>query len=249
MQTSSVPVFVKPDRASSSLNPFGRTAAPTAPFRRGQIADVRVDDHPVFAALNGRTQALLLHHGRPRALDIGEVMTISDHVVFIQEGVLGVFALDQQVCVGVAGTGAVLGLEMAVSGATPAEVIALAESRLFEAPASALVEGLGEAKVTELCMRQALVRLQAMQSEAACNAAHLVPQRLAKWLLRLHRANRAREIHLTQAELARLVGVQRTSINGAARQLQDIGAARFVRGRVIVQDASRLTAAACGCSV
>ncbi|WP_396593909.1 Crp/Fnr family transcriptional regulator [Brevundimonas sp. R86498] len=249
MQTSSHdPVFTT-DATGFVENPFGRNAAPTAAFRREQIAHVRITDHPVFAALNEQTQALLLKHGRPRVLDIGEAMTISDQFVFIQEGVIGVFALDQQVCVGVAGTGAVLGLETAVSRANPGEVIALAESRVFEVAATALVDGLGSAKVTELCMRQALARLQAMQSEAACNAAHLVPQRLAKWLLRLHRANRAREIHLTQAELARLVGVQRTSINGAARQLQDIGAARFVRGRVIVQDDRRLTAAACGCAV
>ena len=203
----------------------------------------------MFAALNDRTRNLLQSYGRTSALDIGGSLTISDQVVFIQEGVIGVFALAGQVCIGVAGTGALLGLEAAVCSPAPTETVALAESRVFEAPAGILVEGLGQAKVTELCLRQTLARLQGMQAEAACNAAHLVPQRLAKWLLRLHRANRAREIRLTQAELAQLLGVQRTSVNGAARLLQDMGAARFVRGRVLIQDDARLAAAACGCMV
>lgn len=230
-----------------SLSPFGRAAAPTAAFRREQIAGASIADHPVFAALNEPTRRLLHARGQVRSLDIGEGLFVSDQVVFVQEGMIGVFRLGQQVCVGVAGTGAVLGLECAVGHRGGEDALALAETCVFEVPAALFVEGLGQAKVTELCMRQALARLQAMQAEAACNAAHLVPQRLAKWLLRLHRANRGREIRLTQAELARLVGVQRTSINGAARLLQETGAARFVRGRVLIRDDVRLGDASCGC--
>ena len=228
---------------------FGRTAAPTAPIRHDLNARSSIDDHPVFAALDSETRSLLLDGGCQTTLDIGDRLDLEDRVAFVQEGVLGAFALSYQVCVGIVGTGGLLGLESAVCQSRPSSVVALAECRLFEAPARLLVDGLGRAKVTELSMRHSLARLHAMQAEAACNAAHLVPQRLAKWLLRLHRSNRAREIRLTQAELARLMGVQRTAINGAARQLQDIGAVRCVRGRIIISDEARLLRAACECAV
>ena len=228
---------------------FGRTAAPTAPIRHDLNARSNINAHPVFAALNSETKSLLLEGGRETVLDIGDHLDLEDRVGFVQAGVLGAFALSYQVCVGIVGTGGLIGIESAVCQSRPSSVIALAECRLFEAPAGLLVDGLGRTKVMELSMRHSLARLHAMQAEAACNATHLVPQRLAKWLLRLYRSNRAREIRLTQAELARLMGVQRTAINGAARQLQEIGAVRCVRGRIIISDEARLLRGACECAV
>lgn len=232
---------------TSHLSSFGRTAAPTAPMRHDQNARAQVEDHPVFAALFEGTRDLLLAGGRSRALDIGETLEASPDVVFVLEGMIGKFAPGSRVCVGVVGAGGLFGLETAVGMDPSTTSMALAETRVFEAPATLLVEGLGRARVTDLCMRHALVRLENLQSEATCNALHLVPQRLAKWLARLHRANRAKEIRLTQGEIAQLMGVQRTAVNGAVRQLQDASAVRCSRGRIIIQDLDRLGRASCGC--
>lgn len=226
---------------------FGRTAAPTAPMRHDQIARALVENHPVFAALFEVTRELLLAGGQTRALDIGQPLLGDGNVVFVLEGMIGKFAPGSKVCVGVVGSGGLWGLEAAAGVPTSSSAMALAETRVFEAPAALLVEGLGRARVTDLCMRQALVHLNILQAEATCNALHLVPQRLAKWLARFHRANRAKEIRLTQAEIAQLMGVQRTAVNGAVRLLQDVAAVRCSRGRIIIQDPGALMRSSCGC--
>jgi len=233
--------------AAPHIAHFGRTAAPTAPMRHDQNARAQVEDHPVFAALFETTRALLLDGGDTRALDIGETLHSRQSVTFVLEGMIGKFAPGSKVCVGVVGSGGLMGLEAAVGMEPSTSSMALAETRIFEAPASLLVEGLGRARVTDLCMRHALIRLDTLQAEATCNALHLVPQRLAKWLARLHRANRAKEIRLTQGEIAQLMGVQRTAVNGAVRQLQDASAVRCSRGRIIIQDLDTLTRSSCGC--
>lgn len=226
---------------------FGRTAAPTAPIRHDQNARALVQNHPVFAALCAETRELLLTGGRARALDIGQPFVSDGDVVFVLEGMIGKFAHGSRVCVSVVGSGGLWGLEAAVGLPGSSSAMALAETRVFEAPAALLVEGLGRARVTDLCMRQALIHLNTLQAEATCNALHLVPQRLAKWLARLHRANRAKDIRLTQAEIAQLMGVQRTAVNGAVRLLQDSAAVRCSRGRIIIQDAGTLMRSSCGC--
>lgn len=210
---------------------------------------MRVEDHPVFALLGAATQDRLLGSGQARPVPTGSPLEINGCVTFVLEGLLGTVCRTSDVCVSLAGAGAVIGLESGFDTPRAGHVVALAPSQVYAAPAAVLIEGLGRSRVLELCMRHSLGRLHAMETEAACNAAHLVPQRLAKWLIRLHQANQERDIHLTQADLARLLGVQRTSINAAGRHLQLIGAARFTRGRIVVRDVDALIAAACSCSI
>jgi len=228
---------------------FGRTAAPTAVLRHELISTARVEDHPVFAALFEDTRDRLLSEGRHRALDIGEALEGDQQVVFVLEGIVGGFVTDQRVCVALSGAGGVIGLESALGMRPSLHAVALAETRIFEAPATLLVDGLGRARVTDLCMRHALARLDQLHAEAVCNAIHLIPQRLAKWLERLHRANRGKDIRLTQAEIATLMGVQRTAVNGSLRQLQDAGILKSTRGRISVADVDQLARASCGCPV
>ncbi len=87
---------------------------------------------------------------------------------------------------------------------------------------------------------------RALGVEAACNARHTALQRLAKWIARLHAANGEEGgISITQGELADMLGVQRTSINAACRHLQDRGALRIRRARLVVLDQGELSQAAC----
>lgn len=205
-------------------------------------------DHPVFAAMDTRTQALLWDAGTVAEYGIGETVTTDGNVIFVQDGIIGHVPPQLSVCVAVSGAGSVFGLESALTQARLTPAVALARSCVLQAPAAVLVEALGRARLQELCILHSQARMTEMEAEAACNAAHLVPQRLAKWIRRLHLANKRRDVCLTQAELARLLGVQRSTINVAIRQLQLVGAIRFVRGRIIVQSAEQLQQAACSCS-
>ena len=205
-------------------------------------------DHPVFAALDSRTQTLLWDAGQLVEYEISATVASTQTVSFVQDGIIGHVPSHLSVCVAVSGAGSVFGLETALTQGTRTPAVALARSRVLQAPAEVLVEALGRTRLQALVIAHAQVRMAQLEDEAACNAAHLVPHRLAKWIRRLHLANKRRDICLTQVELARLLGVQRSTVNLAIRQLQTVGAIRFARGRIIVQCAERLQQCACSCA-
>src|SRR5262245_17422495 len=72
---------------------------------------------------------------------------------------------------------------------------------------------------------------QAQQS-AACNASHLLENRLARWLLRADDLHGGDELDLTQEYLAEMLGVRRTSITVVAHTLQQAGMIKYARGRI-----------------
>jgi Mn-dependent DtxR family transcriptional regulator len=51
----------------------------------------------------------------------------------------------------------------------------------------------------------------------------------------------------TQEFLAQMLGVQRPSVNAAARTLQKSGLIKYVRGRITIVDREGLESASCAC--
>jgi CRP-like cAMP-binding protein len=82
---------------------------------------------------------------------------------------------------------------------------------------------------------------------AACNAAHLVEQRCARWLLMTHDRVEGDEFPLTHEFLAFMLSVRRAGVTLAMRALQDAGLVRYTRGRVRVVDRAGLERASCEC--
>jgi CRP-like cAMP-binding protein len=91
-----------------------------------------------------------------------------------------------------------------------------------------------------------IYQMQAVQ-HAACNARHRVTARVARWLLTAGDLSPGERLHLTQEELAGLLGAQRTTVNEAAGQLKAAGAIRHARGTVSILDRAALERAACEC--
>jgi CRP-like cAMP-binding protein len=87
---------------------------------------------------------------------------------------------------------------------------------------------------------------QAQQS-AACNAAHSLEARLARWLLRARDLTGGKELHFTQEFLAEMLGVQRSSVSIVAHTLQQAGLIKYKRGRIEILDLEGLFEAACEC--
>ncbi|HEU4697381.1 MAG TPA: Crp/Fnr family transcriptional regulator [Sphingomicrobium sp.] len=86
---------------------------------------------------------------------------------------------------------------------------------------------------------------QVMES-VACNAFHSIPERAARWLL--HAQDRSGDrIELTQEALAKLLGVQRTTVNAVVRELLDAGLISTGRGVIRVTDRAGLKHRACEC--
>ncbi|MEJ8839825.1 Crp/Fnr family transcriptional regulator [Ramlibacter sp. AN1133] len=81
----------------------------------------------------------------------------------------------------------------------------------------------------------------------ACNRAHAVEQRCARWLLQTHDRVDGDEFDLTQEFLAQMLGERRATVNQVAGSLQQRGLIRYSRGRIQVTDRDGLEAAACRC--
>lgn len=87
---------------------------------------------------------------------------------------------------------------------------------------------------------------QTMQS-VACNALHAIDARLCRWLLTTHDRVDSDEIALTQEYLAEMLGVQRTTVSGVARVLQERGLIAYSRGRMVILDRAGIEQCACEC--
>jgi hypothetical protein len=81
----------------------------------------------------------------------------------------------------------------------------------------------------------------------ACNACHSVEQRLSRWLLTCSDVLASEEIALPQDVFAKMLGVQRTSVNPTLRALQAAGAVTLGRSRVTILDRAVLNRHACEC--
>jgi CRP-like cAMP-binding protein len=88
--------------------------------------------------------------------------------------------------------------------------------------------------------------IQVAQS-SACNCAHTIEQRCARWLLQTHDRVGSDEYLLTQEFLAQMLGVRRSSVSQVAGGLQKAGLIRYVRGRITVLNRAGLEATSCEC--
>ena len=99
---------------------------------------------------------------------------------------------------------------------------------------------------TTLIRHEQVLFAQAQQS-AACNAAHTVEARLARWLLRSRDLTDMDTLPLTQEFLAQMLGVQRSSASLVAHTLQQAGLIQYSRGRIKIANLEGLQDAACEC--
>ena len=86
-----------------------------------------------------------------------------------------------------------------------------------------------------------------MHQSAACNALHALEQRLCKWLLMSQDRAADTKVRLTQQYLATMLGVQRTTVTAALRDLADKRLIRRGRGYVEILDRAWLEALVCEC--
>jgi CRP-like cAMP-binding protein len=89
--------------------------------------------------------------------------------------------------------------------------------------------------------------LEQVMVSAACNGAHGLKQRLARWLLMMRDRHDGDVMPLTQDLLAEMLGVHRPSITHAVRALHREGLIDHARRRVEILDRDRLMAASCEC--
>jgi CRP-like cAMP-binding protein len=85
-----------------------------------------------------------------------------------------------------------------------------------------------------------------MQS-TACNAAHSIEQRLARWLLLARDRLGVDEFQITQEFVAMMLGASRSTVTVVAGMLQKEGLITYHRGRLAIVDSRKLEATSCEC--
>jgi CRP-like cAMP-binding protein len=81
----------------------------------------------------------------------------------------------------------------------------------------------------------------------ACNGAHSLKQRLARWLLMMRDRSDEDALPITQNLLAEMLGVQRPTITNAARELERAGLIERGRRQVTILDRQGLIEESCEC--
>lgn len=81
----------------------------------------------------------------------------------------------------------------------------------------------------------------------ACNRAHSIQQRCARWLLLTHDRVRKDHFLLTQEFLGQMLGVRRMTVGQVAAELQRSGCIRYSRGLITVVNRKKLEALSCIC--
>jgi len=81
----------------------------------------------------------------------------------------------------------------------------------------------------------------------ACNGAHSLKQRLARWLLMMRDRSDDDALLITQDLLAEMLGVQRPTITNAARELEHAGLIERGRRQVMILDRQNLIEESCEC--
>ena len=89
--------------------------------------------------------------------------------------------------------------------------------------------------------------LEQVMVSVACNGAHSLKERLARWLLMMHDRSDDDELPITQDLLAEMLGVQRPTISNAVRELELAGCIERRRRQVTILDRQGLADASCEC--
>ena len=89
--------------------------------------------------------------------------------------------------------------------------------------------------------------LEQVLVSVACNGAHSLKERLARWLLMMRDRGDEDALLITQSLLAEMLGVQRPTITIAAREHERAGLIERGRRQVTILDRPGLTKASCEC--
>jgi CRP-like cAMP-binding protein len=173
-------------------------------------------------------------------------------VFFPTSGMISIVAMlrdGASVEVGIAGREGMLGVQ-AVLG----DDISLNEA-MVQIPGSALRmpadvlrrEAQASPELRAVLLRYVQAVLNSATQSAACNRAHLLEQRLARWLLTARDRAGTDRLPLTHEFIAMMLGVRRAGVTVAAQSLQTAGLIQYVHGRITIADREGLEVAACEC--
>jgi CRP-like cAMP-binding protein len=102
-------------------------------------------------------------------------------------------------------------------------------------------------QLQDLLLRYTQAFITQIAQTAACNRAHKIEQRLARWLLMCQDRAHSNNMELTHEFIATMLGARRAGVTEAAGQLQHAGVINYRRGHVTIIDRARLETMSCEC--
>jgi len=215
-----------------------------------------IQGNALLGALNGPDVRRVREAFEAVPLEPGQVLhevdVPIDHVWFPRSGVLSlVNVMDDEVVIEVATIGSegllgvpvLLGAERTASRGlcqVAADALRIEADRFL-----ALVDDIPGLR--RLCMLYTQALMTQIAQSSACNRAHSVDKRAARWLLQTHDRVGQDSFYLTQEFLAQMLGVRRPTVSVAAAMLQDRGLIDYVRGHITILDREGLEEASCEC--
>jgi len=214
------------------------------------------EDNALLAALPTRERNAAHRASQLFALEFGATIlqanTRSEHAFFPIRGVVSLVRRLNEgptVEVGVVGNEGMVGVDIFMGAPTQLN--------------DAIVQGAGSA--WRMSAEHLLVRFQhnrewqrqllrftdafitQVSQTAACNRAHDMEARLARWLLMMHDRVAEPQIRMTQQFLARMLGARTASVNEAVQKLEAAGVIGHRRQEIAVVDRKGLERMACEC--
>jgi CRP-like cAMP-binding protein len=189
-------------------------------------------------------------------LPLGEVLCRSNepvtHVYFPNSGAVSIVSTFEDggtVEVGMVGNEGMFGVSVFLGSiATPLEAIVQLEGDGLRMRADVLKKEFKKGgQLQDLLLRYTQAFLTQVAQGAACNRAHEVDGRLAKWLLMSQDRSHSKELGLTHEFISQMLGIRRAGVTVAAGQLKQAGLINYRRGNVTIIDRAGLEAASCEC--
>jgi CRP-like cAMP-binding protein len=210
----------------------------------------------ILDALAGEEYERLAPDLEPVTLRAGQVLYDPDepitHVYFLRRGTVSVISVFEDgggVEVSMVGNEGMFGINVVLgSVSTPLRAVVQIEGEGLRMRADTARREFGRGgQFHDLLLRYTQAFIIQIAQNAACNSAHPVEGRLAKWLLACQDRAHSDELSLTHEFISEMLGVRRAGITEAAGRLQDAGVIRYRRGRILILDRRGLEASSCVC--
>lgn len=209
-----------------------------------------------LASLGERARRQLEPHLREARFEQGERLYDSgqavDTVWFPVRGVVSLMTVlddDRMVETAVIGREGLVGVTCGpMNGRAVSRAIAQTPGMALCADADSFGKVLdAHAEAREALSRYTEALFAQVQQTAACNAQHRLEERFARWLLTLHDRAGGDTFHLTQSDIAGMLGARRATVSEIGSALEAKGLIERGRGKVTVLDRAGLESASCGC--
>lgn len=220
------------------------------------IASPLTTANRILNALTGSEYERLSAYLEPINLSLGEVLCHPDqpitHVYFPNRGTVSLVSTFEDggsVEVGMVGNEGMFGVCVFLgSVSTPLQAIVQLPGDGLRMRADVLKREFKKGgQLQDLLLRYTQAFIVQIAQTAACNRAHPVDGRLARWLLMCQDRSQSKDLKLTHDFIATMLGTRRAGITEAAGQLQDKGLINYQRGHISILDRKQLEAVSCEC--